>query len=116
MEGSVKFIIFSVLVANVLSFPSTGSQQQSPVLGGSQQQAAPVVLNSHHAQQNQPSGQVIEVPIDTIEPAVTNHYPYQSTQLAPSSSYHHQPYSGKNHFKKRTKILMHFKIYQMLII
>lgn len=99
MEVSVKFVLLSVLVANVLSFPSTGSQQ-SPVIGGNQQQAVPVVLNSQRPQQNQPGGQVIEVPIDTNEPAVTNHYPYQSTQLAPSSTYHHQPYSGNNLFLK----------------
>jgi len=86
------FILGCCCSAAVNSQPTQQQSQQHQPLPQlvSQPQSA-----NHQAQQNIPEN-VISVPLDSSEVPVTNHYPYQSSVLSPTSGYH-QPYSGSNY-------------------
>jgi len=101
--GVLRFLILPLLIVGTCctySVTSQSGQQQQPQQHPQQHQALPQLVNqpqsaSHQAQQNIPEN-VIAVPLDSADVPVTNHYPYQSSSLSPSSGYH-QPYSGSTY-------------------
>lgn len=82
---ALKFVILFVVVAAVSGYPSQTSQQPQ-IISPIANQQAPATLQA----QNLPDS-VIQVPLNSDEAPVTNHYPYQSTGLAPVNNNYHTP-------------------------
>ncbi|CAL8082161.1 unnamed protein product [Orchesella dallaii] len=93
LKFSVLFFVFS----SSCCFSSVSSQQQPIAPLGNQQNVHPVHQSSNLGNNPAIADQaVLGSPLDNGEPqTVTNHYPYQSTGLAPTN--YHPSYTGPSY-------------------